>query len=144
MFGPLEGKRHDSRMYHESRLDQRLRALHQRTGVNYIIYGDSAYPLTRYIQPAIRMATGNGRVLNNVMSGLRVTVSEWTFGFMTQQWRFLDDEQNQKVNMNAPGKVFIVAAIMSNLHTIEYGNQTRVYFNCTAGPKTMWDYLHNF
>ena len=89
------------------------------------------------------MAIGSGRVLNNVMSGLRVTV-EWTFGFMTQQWRFLDDEQNQKVNLNAPGKVFIVAAIMSNLHTLEYGNQTRGYFNCVAGPKSMWDYLHNF
>lgn len=108
-----------------------------------MIYGDSAYPMTRYIQPAIRNPSGAGRILNAAMSGLRVSV-EWTFGQMTQQWRFLDDKQNQKVKVNAPGKVFIVAAIMNNLHTIQYGNQTRDYFNCTAGPKTMWDYLHNF
>lgn len=77
------------------------------------------------------------------MSGLRIAV-EWSFGIMTQQWRFLDDVQNQKVNKNAPGKVFIAAAIIHNLHNIQYGNQIKNYFQCDAGPKTMWEYLHNF
>lgn len=143
MFGPIEGKRHDAHLYHESRLNQRMQNLHARTGVNYIIYGDSAYPLTAYLQPAIRLAQGAARILNHRMSGLRIAV-EWNFGIMTQQWGFLDDEKNQKVNKNAPGKVFIVAAIMSNLHNIQYGNQIRDFFKCDAGPQTMWDYLHNF
>jgi hypothetical protein len=132
-------------MYHMSGLDARMRDLCTRTQTDYIIYGDSAYPLTRYLQPAIRMAQGGARQLNFVMSGVRIAV-EWNFGNMVNQWRFLDDEQNQKINLNRPGKVFIVAAIMHNLHNIQYGNEIREYFKCPrrAGPMRMWDYLHNF
>jgi hypothetical protein len=120
MCGPVEGARHDARMYAMSRVETRLAQMHRATGFHSIIYGDSAYALTTYCQPAIRSAAaGAARALHHTMSGQRIAV-EWNFGAMCNQWRFLDDEQNHKINLNAPGKVFICIAILHNLHNIKY------------------------
>ncbi|XP_028416835.1 uncharacterized protein LOC114541044 [Dendronephthya gigantea] len=51
MFGPMEGKRHDARIFVESGLYQQLEAYSfDATGKPLCIYGDGAYPVTQHVQ----------------------------------------------------------------------------------------------
>ena len=50
LFGPLEGRRNDGFMLHESGLLQELaREMNKANGDPYVVYGDPAYPVRRYI-----------------------------------------------------------------------------------------------
>ena len=92
LFGPVEGRRHDSGMLAISNLLPRLQAhSHRVNGGPLCIYGDPAYPLRVHLQAPFR---GNNITplqhdFNTRMSQVRVTV-EWMFGQIATYFAFLD------------------------------------------------------
>jgi len=77
MYGPHEGRRHDIVLYYESGLDDDLRQTLLIDGVQYCLYGDSAYVLRSWMQTG----HGNGpdrtaaeRAFDLSMSRIRKTV----------------------------------------------------------------------
>ena len=80
------------------------------------------------------------------MNSLRVRV-EQSFGLVVRNWAFVDCENNLKIWMSPIGKLYVVAAIMTNVKTSlvaeehdGYGNSISARF--ALSPPTLHDYLH--
>jgi hypothetical protein len=133
-FGPIPGARHDSYMLAESQLLPQLEDLMPREpGVEvFALYGDPAYPQSRYIVGGYRNADPNSVEArwNTAMSKVRICV-EWGFKEITQQWTFLDFKQKMKVFKFPVAKYYMVGAFLSNLRNCFYDNQTALYFKCS-------------
>ena len=59
-------------------------------------------------------------------------VVEWDFANILAQWSFLDFRVAMKIFQSPVAKYFIVAALLVNIQTCFYGNQTMDYFKCEA------------
>ena len=81
LYGPVEGKRHDSGMLRMSRLLEQLQAHSSDRASNILcIYRDPAYPLRPHLQAPFRGNNlPNDQIeWNKSMSAVRVSV-EWIF-----------------------------------------------------------------
>lgn len=142
LYGPVEGRRHDSGMLRESGL---LNQLEQRMTLNdgtiFSLYGDPAYPVRAHLIAPFRNAvlTPQQRQFNQAMSGVRVAV-EWAFSKILNNFAFLDYKKNQKLYLQPVGKYYAVATILSNCQTCLYGNETGQKFNVEA--PSIQEYLH--
>ena len=137
LFGPIEGRRHDSALLHESRLLERLDCPKFR---NYSIYGDPAYPLRPQLIVPYKGAalTAEQRQFNMAMSNVRESV-EWGFGAIARTFAFLDFKKNLKLYLQPIGQYYPVAVILMNCYTCMYGNQVSQYFGIE--PPTLQEYL---
>ena len=142
LYGPVEGRRHDSFMLRESGL---LAQLEERSydpaGNVMCIYGDPAYPLRAHLQAPFKgnNLTEMQREYNKAMSGVRISV-EWLFGDIASNFKFIDFKKTQKVGLSACGKMYAVCALLTNAHTCLYGNTTSQYFE--LDPPTLEEYFH--
>ena len=130
MYGPVEGKRHDSGMLADSGLLNMLQQHSFDTNGNPLcIYGDPAYPLRVHLQAGFRGAnlSAQQKEWNKSMSQVRVSV-EWIFGDILNFFKFLDFKKNFKIGLSAVGKIYIVCALLSNARNCLYGSQTSTYF----------------
>ena len=132
-FGPIEGRRHDSAMYHLSGLDAQISDVHSTDGRLLAIYGDSAYAFRRYLITPFKGAnlTDLQTQFNKDMSSLRICV-EWGFASITNMFAFLSFHKNQKVFLQPLAKYWIVGVLLYNCHCCLYGSQTATYFGATA------------
>ena len=132
LFGPVEGKRHDSGMLADSGLLQQM-SQHcvLPNGNPLCIYGDPAYPLSVHLQAGFKGAniTAQQLIWNSRMSAVRVSV-EWVFGDIINYFKFLDFKKNLKLGLNAVGKMYIICALLHNARCCLYGSQTSNYFQC--------------
>lgn len=131
MYGPLEGRRHDSGMLRESGLLEQIEQF--MNGPNeqlYSLYGDPAYPLSPYLLRPFRGAqlTDDESSFNKAMSSCRESV-EWGFCKIIQLFSFLDFRKNLKVLLQPVGKYYLVGAILTNCHTCLYDSQISSYFD---------------
>ncbi|XP_023227133.1 protein ALP1-like isoform X2 [Centruroides sculpturatus] len=132
LFGPLEGRRHDSGMLRESNLLEHLAELPcSESGTQFVLYGVSGYPLRQHLITPFRGAslTPEQQEFNSRMSSVRECV-EWVFGKIVQTFPFLDLKKNCKLFLQPVGKLYIVGALLTNCHTCLYGSATSDYFNC--------------
>ena len=90
LFGPIEGKRHDSFMLGESGLQEQLRNIRKPNGEPYGLYGDPAYGVTNNIVVPFRGAdlTAPQKHFNKGMSKVRVSVN-WGFDKIAQHFAVL-------------------------------------------------------
>ena len=141
LFGPVEGKRHDSGMLAMSQLLGRLQqySVNQNGGI-MCIYGDPAYPLRPQLQAPFKgvAITPQQIAWNKSMSQSRVAV-EWIFGDIIEYFKFLDFKKNLKVKLSAVGLMYIVAGILHNTRAILYGTTTSKYF--ALEPPTLQEYF---
>ena len=132
LYGPVEGKRHDSMMLAMSGL---LPSLTQhaidRNGNPLCIYGDPAYPHRPQLQTAFKGAnvTPIQNQWNHAMNKTRTSV-EWVFGDIINYFKFLDFHKNLKIQLSAVGKMYIVCALLQNVRSSFYGSTTSIYFDC--------------
>ena len=137
MYGPVEGKRHDSGMLASSGFLQELQrfSLSPITGLPMCVYGDPAYPLRVHLQAPYRGAalTQQQTDFNKSMSAARVSV-EWVFGDIVNFVKFLDFKKNLKIGLSAVGKMYLVCAILQNARTILYKSVTSEYFGIDPPP----------
>ena len=141
LFGPVEGRRHDSAMLARSGLLQMLeRYSIARDGSILCIYGDPAYPLRPQLQRPFRSAqiTPLQNEWNKAMSKVRVSV-EWVFGDVINYYKFLDFRKNLKIQLSAVGKMYIVCALLQNARSCFYGNSTSSFFDCN--PPNIQEYF---
>ena len=111
LFGPVEGKRHDSGLLAISGLLPKLPQ-----------YG----------------LTPREKMFNTSMSRVWVVV-EWVFGDIINYFKFLDFKKNLKVGLSAIGKMYISCALIQNAHTCLYENNVSKYFN--VQPPTLEQYF---
>lgn len=135
-YGPIPGARHDSYMLAESQLLLQLENMlprNQQVEV-YALYGDPAYPQSRYIVGGYRNPAPNSiqAQWNTAMSKIRICV-EWGFKDIIQYWTFLDFRQKMKIFKFPVAKYYIISAFLTHIHNCFYDNQTAQYFNCTEG-----------
>ncbi|XP_028395743.1 uncharacterized protein LOC114519770 [Dendronephthya gigantea] len=141
LYGPVEGKRHDSRMLVESNLLQDLENLaFSPTNEPLCLYGDPAYPLRLQLQAPFRevQLTPEMVAYNESMSKVRVSV-EWLFGDIINYFKFMDFKKNLKIGLSQVGKMYIVAALLRNALTCLYTNETSQFFD--LNPPSLQEYF---
>ena len=141
LYGPVEGKKHDSSMLAESGLLQQLQQISYDTNGRVLcIYGDPAYPLRLNLQAPFRnpVLTQRQKDYNKSMSAVRVSV-EWLFNDIASWFAFIDFKKNLKVGLSAVGKMYIICALLTNARTCMYGNITSNFFQ--INPPNIEDYF---
>ena len=142
LYGPVEGRRHDSAILAMSGL---LPQLEQHSvspaGEILCIYGDPAYPHRLQLQrPYERRAplTEQQEAFNQTMSQARVSV-EWIFGDIVNYFKFTDFKKNLKIGLSSVGKIYCVCALLRNALTCLHGSTTSTYFNLR--PPALHEYF---
>jgi hypothetical protein len=140
MVGPVNGKWHDSYMLRESRLVGKLQNLMPINGIIYALYGDPAYPQSRYLLGGYRVAPPGSAIaaFNTAMFSMRIVV-EWGCTEIIENWSFLDLRKSMKIFKFPVAKYYIIAAFLCNCRTRFYGNQISLYFN--ANVMSLENYL---
>ena len=141
LFGPVEGRRHDSDMLVDSGLLPLLQihAVSPNGGL-LCIYGDPAYPHWPQLQALFKSArlTPMEEEWNKSMSKVRIQV-EWMFGDIINYFKYLDFKKNMKLQLSAVGKMYIVCTLLQNARSCMYGSLTADYFGCS--PPAIDDYF---
>ena len=125
LYDPVEGRRHDSEMLADSAILPLLQQYSvNQNGNQLCIYGDLAYPLwpqlqTPFINPQLNPQQA---AYNTAMSKARVGV-EWVFGDIAKFLKFLDFKKNLKLGLLPIAKMYIVCALLINIHTWLYDFQ---------------------
>jgi len=111
-------------------LDQLEQLMPLEDGIIYAAYGDPAYPHSDYIQSGHRnpVPGSDDAKYNTIMSGCRIC-AEWSFKDVTQQFTWLDFSQSLRILMFPVRQYYTIAAFLTNLRSILYGNQTSLHFN---------------
>lgn len=127
-------------MLHESRLLPNASPSLSAGGNHFVIYGDPAYGRETHIIPPFKgtRLSEQEQAFNARMSKVRVCV-EWEFGKIARYWAFVDFPKNQKLYLQRLGKMYAVAAVLSNVHTCVNGSQTANFFG--IDPPTVEEYL---
>jgi len=96
IFGPIEGRRHDTALLRESLLQETIESDPRFQG--YVLYGDPAYPVTNFLCSPYKGAYLNQNQMdfNRMMSSVRICV-EWNFGRILNLFSFLEFKRAQKV-----------------------------------------------
>ena len=103
LFGPVEGRRHDSAMLVDSGLLQELSQYSfSLDGVSLCVYGDPTYPLRVHIQGPFKGVnlTPAEQQFNKAMSQVRVSV-EWLFWDIVNYFAFLDFKKKFKIGIKS-------------------------------------------
>lgn len=140
LFGPVEGRRHDSSILYASGLLAELERVAWVDQEPLCIYGDPAYPLSVYLQAPYRdvQLTDEMQMYNQSMSAVRTSV-EWLFGLIKNYFKFVDFKKNLKIGLSAVGKTYCVSSILQNAHTCLYGNIVSEYFDLE--PPSLQEYF---
>lgn len=141
LFGPIEGKRHDSAMLALSGLLPQMQQHCIDTNGNQLcLYGDAAYPLRQCLQAPFLGAnlTAQEKDFNASMSRVRVSV-EWLFGEIITQFKFNDFKKNLKIGLSPIGRYYRVSALLTNAHSCLYGNISEDLFNIS--PPILEEYF---
>jgi hypothetical protein len=66
------------------------------------------------------------------------------FGHIHGLWPWLNFPQNLKTELMPIGRIYFVAVVLSNLHTIGYGNTVSRKYGTSLTGLTWERYLHEF
>ena len=142
LFGPVEGRSHESGMLAMSVLLPQLEQMSfSATGQALCLYGDPAYPHRMHLQCPFAQRqdlSENEQAFNQSMSQVRVSV-KWVFGDVVNYFKFTDFKKNMKIGLSAVGKTYIVCALLRNGLTCLYGNNTATFFD--VKPPTLKEYF---
>ncbi|KAK7864355.1 hypothetical protein R5R35_007921 [Gryllus longicercus] len=139
--GPFHGRRHDAAMLRDSGLYEQLLQTAVFPDKQYVIYGDSGYPIRQLLLRPFqgRNISEDQQSFNAAMSGLRQSV-EWGFAKVVNDFAFIDFKKNQKLLLQDVGSMYKTAVLLSNCHTCLYGSQVGSFFN--TQPPSLEEYLN--
>ena len=142
-YGPVDGRRHDTTILRQSGLAESMNDLSV-GGVDYVIYADSAYALTRNLQKPIHRpvpGTPDAR-LNTIMARARTVASECGYNCVTNTWQTIDFVRQQKMFWTRPADMYLVAILLTNMRLCLRGhNQMSEFFNLSGTCPTLENYL---
>jgi nuclease HARBI1 len=130
---PFRGRRHDSYALSQSRLNAKLACLSRETGITCKGYGDAAYPVLSHVLKASG-SEDQRRVMNRVRTSV-----EWGFNKVLEKWAGVNFYAKEKIYLNRPAKKYIVAVLLTNMHTCCEGSQTSLFFKCR--PPSLESYM---
>jgi len=121
-FGPVLGSRHDSFLLRVSGVLHALRLACMRLGADYVLFGDSAYPISRFLWRMYKgVQSPAQKAFNAQMAPLRIA-AEWGFGKIVTLWPFLDYRKKHMILLSPVGLYFPVGNVLTNMHTCLYGS----------------------
>ena len=132
LYGPVEGKRHDSTMLARSNLLNQMQVNSRAPDDSVLcIYGDPADPLRPQLMAPFKgnRVTAQQNQWNQRMSSVRVSV-EWVFGDIVIYYKFIDFHKGMKIKPSPVGKMYIVCALLQNARSCFYGSVTSEFFDC--------------
>jgi nuclease HARBI1 len=141
--GGVPGAHHDQWVLRHSGLENALRlmnGMHGHGNRQYHLYADKGYRnndviVTPYRPYQLDPVT---EAINAAMSRVRVSV-EWMFGVLMSLWKFLGARTSLKTGSMPVTQLFIVSALLTNLHGCLYGNIVSDKFNVETN---ICEYLH--
>lgn len=138
--GPVEGRRHDMAIFSESGIEEDLAASLHIDGIQYCIYGDSAYVLREYLMVGFDGTgiTPEQAAFNKAMSRSRVTV-EWIFKDIKKYWNHAAYPRKLALCRTPVGVLYGTSIILWNFRCCLYGSPTSSFFSCP--PPTLSHYL---
>ena len=140
LFGPVVGRFSDSTMLRLSQLQEKLHQLSTTAGWRHVAYADSAYAQGPNIMRGLKrnmIHTALMRELQTVMNRPRTSV-EWGFGIVKEENKYITVRRVHKVYLSRVGRVFPLAALLSNCKACcKGGNVISDYFNTTM-PSLEW------
>ena len=139
LFGPVEGRKHDSGMLACSGLLTKLQQhSYAPNGNPLCIYGDPAYPLRAHLQGPFPGPNVAQKAYNKSMSQCRVAV-EWVFSDIINFFAFLDFKKDLKIGLSAVGKMYVCCALIRNARNCLYKSTTSNFFELE--PPSLMDYF---
>ena len=131
-YGPINGSHHDSFVLGTSQIVQLMHDICRGgplapgvpggLGHDYVLFGDSAYPISLFLWRMYKGAMTAGQAnFNADMSPARVSV-EWGFGKIVELWPFLDYRKKLQVLLSPVGLFMQVGNVLTNMHTCLYGS----------------------
>jgi len=134
LLGPVEGRRPDMLLYHESGIDAQLEATLLIDETQFCIYGHSPYIIRAWIQRGYGAwpdGDAEEQAHDGAMNSLREAV-EWGFREVKQQFTSLDFKRKLKICETSVGAQYLSGALLWNMRSCFYGNQMSTYFDCAA------------
>lgn len=116
VFGTLEGRRHDWKLYVRSELDDQFTEFMEVDGLQYCTYGDSGYNWREFLEIPFQGSniSDNQNAFNKRMSEERVTV-EWMFKEVKQYWTAVDFKRKMKLGEAQIGAMYMAALLLTNV-----------------------------
>ena len=135
MFGPVEGRRHDSTLLKFSKLDEKMAMLPPGS----YIYGDQAYQVRPWLLSPFRGPNKPPymRRWNRCMRTVRISV-EHGFKIITSLFAHLKYVPAQQIFKTPVEKHYLVCTALANMHNCLYRNQVSQHFN--LAPPTLEKY----
>jgi hypothetical protein len=130
---PFRGRRHHFDALSQSRINAKLVCLSRETGITCKGYGDAAYPVLSHVLKASG-SEDQRRVMNRVRTSV-----EWGFNKVLETWAGVNFYAKEKLYLNRPAKKYIIAVLLTNMHTCCEGSQTSFFFNCR--PPSLESYM---
>lgn len=147
VFGPLPSIRNDAAMWSLARDFSPMDRINTAVGRHCFALGDPAYRghhMHNYIATSFSRFQPGGltreqAAYNGSLARARVVI-EWMFGRVYTLWRRLQFVPRMQVCATPLGKMYLVCAILTNVHTcLNGGNQVSFYFG--GIPPTLDEYL---
>ncbi|DAZ96067.1 TPA: LOW QUALITY PROTEIN: hypothetical protein N0F65_005845, partial [Lagenidium giganteum] len=126
LFGPIPASRHDAFMLSRSNLQREARSKHLG------FYGDPTYGKQDHILCPFKGASlsTEQELFNAQMSDVRVCVEFWTADTVLG---VCDFAKNRKLYLQSVGKLYAVAAILTNVHACYNGqSNVQVFPSCST------------
>lgn len=144
LWGPEDGRRHDSTLYNKSNIDSILEhgLLLSDSGGNtrqFCCYADAAYVLRAWLQVAFpRIAASPEEQSYNTMMNAGRTCVEWSYKDTRQNWTAIDFQRKMKVKEGPVALMNIASMLLWNLKVVlKHGSQTSSFM---AGcPPPSWE-----
>ena len=142
MYGPEVNRRHDMTRYGESEWGGIFQSTVNIGGVQYCLYGDTAYIIRPWLQTAFPSLGASAEQLwhNKGMSSVREAVN-WTYKDIKQLWTTQDYNRQLNVRLSPVALLYQTAAILWNFRVcMSGGGQESSYFNCQ--PPSLSEYVN--
>ena len=122
-----------------SNIIEKIRILQQMDELQFLIYGDSAYPWDTHLRSR---HNGNNlsrraKLENKALSSCREVI-EWDYGQLFTQWKRLDYARGLRIRVMPVAKIMLVAIILRNAYTCMNGNECSSYFKCRPPSFENW------
>lgn len=128
--GPIVGKNNDLNILASSDVLNRFRTALIGAGLNpadFDMLGDKLYMNVPNLWRLYKQPMTEQAELDNSIDTEPRTIVEWVNGKISTNWKGLRFKEKQKIRLSNVGRHFIVAALLTNAHTLLLGGQTMNY-----------------
>jgi hypothetical protein len=128
--GPYVGKNNDLNALADSNILARWHAALLGAGLNpadYDMLGDKLYMNVPNLWRLYKHPMCDQAEIDNTIESEPRTMVEWVNGKISSNWKGLQFKENLKLRLTNVGMHFIVAALLTNAHTLLLGGQTMNY-----------------